>query len=377
MMDGLILFQEGVKTVIAFAGVLSVLVFIHELGHYLVARFHGVMVEVFSIGFGPELFGWTSPCGTRWKISLIPLGGYVKMFGDANEASSPDGGFYDLLSEEDQQKTLQSKSPLKKMSVAFAGPFANLLLAFLFLTIVYTFYGRTNSAPVIGNVESQSPAFEIGLKAGDKIVAINQQPVETFSAMQRYIQNSPEIPVNLSVERDGVAQEMQVTPASVKLGETTIGVMGVRPQIILTSFVESISYAISSVYQTSMGIFKLLGNLFTSDSQAKQLGSILSIAKMSRDSLEGGIFALLAFMAMLSINLGVINLLPIPVLDGGHILIHAIELIIRRPLSVKVQDTLFKVGFGLLIGAMLYTFWNDLERFKIIRFITETYQKFF
>ena len=251
------------------------------------------------------------------------------------------------------------------------------LLAFLFLTIVYTFYGRTNSAPVIGNVESQSPAFEIGLKAGDKIVAINQQPVETFSAMQRYIQNSPEIPVNLSVERDGVAQEMQVTPASVKLGETTIGVMGVRPQIILTSFVESISYAISSVYQTSMGIFKLLGNLFTSDSQAKQLGSILSIAKMSRDSLEGGIFALLAFMAMLSINLGVINLLPIPVLDGGHILIHAIELIIRRPLSVKVQDTLFKVGFGLLIGAMLYTFWNDLERFKIIRFITETYQKFF
>ncbi len=377
-MENLSVIQELMGAVFAFALVLSVLVFIHEWGHYIVARLNGVKVDVFSIGFGPELCGWTSSSGTRWKLSLIPLGGYVKMFGDANEASAPDGGLYEVLSEEDKKKTLISKSPLQKISVALAGPLANFLLAIFFFVIVYNVVGRVNKDPIIGAVESSSPAFESGLQVGDKIISVNQKPIHSFIEMQQYIQQSPDVPVQISFERQGEVQSLQLTPSPMKINDkVTIGIIGVRPQALPTSFVESIFYAIQSVYNTSIDIFKLLGSVFTSHDKAKQLGSILSIAKMSKDSLEGGIIVLLSFMAMLSINLGVINLLPVPVLDGGHIFIHLIELIIGRPLSQKVQDMLFKIGFGLLIGVMLFTFFNDLERFKVVHWVKGLWSKFF
>lgn len=378
MMENLSFFSGILGAAVPFVIVLSVLVFFHELGHYLVARWNGVKVDVFSIGFGPELFGWTASSGTHWKVSAVPLGGYVKMFGDANEASSPDESIYACLSDEDKQKTLQSKTPLQKIAVVIAGPMANFVLAAVLLIIIFAFQGRINPEPVVGSVVIDSPAALAGLQAGDNILALNQQPIAKFADIQKYIKNSGGIPVHIDIEREGRVQSLLMTPESKTLDSgIAIGIIGIGPQILKTSFRAAIFYGIKGVYDMTAAIFTFLGEVVTSKENSGQLGSVLSIAKLSKDSMDKGFFVLLSFMAMLSVNLAVINLLPIPVLDGGHVLIHFIELIVGKPLSHRVQDILFKIGFGLLISVMLFTFYNDLRHFKVVSFFESLWQKLF
>lgn len=376
MFESFAALKELFQFVWAFALVLSVLVFFHELGHYLVARLNGVRVEVFSIGFGKELWGWTSASGTRWKLSLIPLGGYVKMFGDANEASLGDDSVYNALSESDKKTAIQSKTPLQKLAIAFAGPFANFVLAYALLAAVFTFYGRINKEPVIGKVELESPAFSAGLRTGDRIISINQKEMKLFREVQSYVQSSAQVPLSLQINRDGMQENMLITPVTKEIRKNfSVGYLGIAPQVHPKTFPQALSESFSAVGDMIVGVFQSLGKVFTSSKNAKELGSVLSIAKISKESLEGGIFMLFSFMAILSVNLGAINLLPIPVLDGGHILIHGLELIIRRPIPFKVQEIMFKIGFGLLILVMAFTLFNDLERFHVVKFVASFFKK--
>lgn len=372
MIDSLIPF---VSWVLPFLIVLTVLVFIHELGHYLVARYNGVKVEVFSIGFGPELIGWNDSKGTRWKFSLVPLGGYVRMFGDANEASTPDFTQAKTLSAVEHSYTLMGKTVWQRMAVSVAGPFANLLLTFSFLMIVFLFVGKASDLPVIGTVAEGTAAFEAGLQTGDKVLSINDFSPTSFKEMQMYINTRPGENVLLKADRNGNVLSFSFKTSALDVGSgKKIGIMGVGPLIETQSLFQAPWAALKSLGTMTRDLLGLLSGIISKGENASKLGSVLSIAKMSKDSLEGGIFSLLFFMAVLSLNLGVINLLPIPMLDGGHILFYLIEAITGKPVGEKRQMIAYKVGFAILMGVMLFTLWNDLMRFKVIELITNLFK---
>ena len=358
-----------ISWVMPFLLVLTVLVFIHELGHYLVARYNGVKIEVFSIGFGPEIMGWNDSHGTRWKFSLIPLGGYVRMFGDANEASVPDFDRINTLSPDEHSQTLNAKTVWQRMAVSVAGPAANLLLTFFLLSLVFVFVGKSSDQTVIGAVTPGNPAYLAGLQAGDRIVKLNDFTPASFQQMQAYINAHPQESIFVQRERGGVLSTLSVISASLDVGSgKKIGFIGVAPVIMSQSILTAPIEALKSIVRMSGDLLKLLGSVVSSGENASKLGSVLSIAKMSKDSLHGGIFSLFFFMAVLSLNLGVINLLPIPMLDGGHILFYIIEAVRGKPVREKGQNIAYKIGFGVLIFVMLFTLWNDLMRFKIVEY---------
>lgn len=351
-----------------FLVVLTLLVFIHELGHYLVARRAGVKIDVFSIGFGPELFGFNDCQGTRWKFSLVPLGGYVKMFGDANAASAPDVKEQKKMSPQERSWTLESKTVWQRMAVCGAGPAANMGLAFALLIIVYGFVGKPSDRPVIGDVAPQSAAVTAGLQVGDDIRFINGVPVETYKQVQKMINQSPNKPLRVTYERKGEVSTVDVVPhAMVVTPTTTIGVLGIRPLVESIRVWQVPFVAAQSVGLMAKDILSFLGSLVLKKADASQLGSVMSIAKMSKDSFENGFFSVLSFMVLLSLNLGLINLFPIPGLDGGHLFFYLIEAIRGKPVSARVQDISFKIGFGILIVVMVFTMWNDVVRFSVIK----------
>ena len=350
-----------------FLLVLTVLVFIHELGHYTVARMNGVKVDVFSIGFGPEIFGCTDKTGTRWKFSLVPLGGYVKMFGDANEASAPDQGTFKKMTDAEKAQTLEGKTPLQKIAVSIAGPFANILLTFILLVGVYMFYGKSSDLPIVGETLKGSPAEVAGILPNDRILNIDGQEVSFFKELYAHISNRPGATLKLGLERGGEPIMVTlVSDAKEITKNTVIGSIGIKPTLEKYPFLGSIKKSSESIYQLTADLFLLLKNIVVSGKDAKKLGSILSIAKMSKDSFFAGIFPLLYFMAILSLNIGIINILPIPMLDGGHIIFYIYEMVTGKKPNEKIMDGLYKLGFVVLIGVMLFTMWNDLMRFKII-----------
>ena len=358
---------------IPFLVILTALVFVHELGHYLVARWNGVRVEVFSIGFGPELFGWTDRAGTRWKFSAIPLGGYVKMFGDANAASMPAEGNSEM-SEAERAVAFPYKRLGQRTWIVAAGPIANFLFAIVILTGLFSVIGQPFTPAVVGEVMPDSAAEAAGFQPGDEVIAVNGQTVARFEELQRIVGLRPEEELNILLLRDGNEVELIAIPTRVEqenaLGEIQeIGRLGIQrsgSEFIrhdpLTAVWQATRETVSIISQT----FTALGQIIRGDRGADELGGPIRIAQMSGQVAEHGIPQALFFSAVLSINLGLINLFPIPMLDGGHLLFYAIEGLRGRPLGERAQEYGFRIGLALVLTLMVFVTWNDLLRFETL-----------
>ena len=357
--------------VIPFLVVLTVIVFVHEMGHYLVARWNGVAVDAFSIGFGPELIGWNDRRGTRWRISAIPLGGYVKFTGDMNVASVPDP---EALAEVDPAVAphlFQNKNVWQRIAVVAAGPIANVLLTFLILYALLLGYGRYTIPPVITEVIAGSVAESAGLQAGDLITGVDGYAVRGFEDFQRFVATSPERPVTLEIERNGSPETLVLVPEAVEVQDRfgnnqRIGRIGVSRDVEQTEVtlyrpgpVEAIGMTFEEIRFIIQRTGAFLGDFFVGRGDVEQLGGPVKVAKVSGEVATLGIIPLINLMALLSLNIGVFNLLPIPMLDGGHLLYYLIEAVRGRPLSIKVQELGFRFGFALVVALMVFTLFND------------------
>jgi regulator of sigma E protease len=362
--------------IVPFLVVLTILVFVHEMGHYWVARRNGVRVEVFSIGFGPEIFGRTDKAGTRWKFSAIPLGGYVKMFGDSDASSRPGEGV-DELSEEEKRVTFFHKRLGQRIAIVAAGPLANFIFAVVLLTGLFSLYGQPFTPPEIGEVQPGSAAESAGFQPGDVIVRIGDTEIERFEQIQRIIAFNPNVPLEVAVERDGSELVLQVTPERVtdtdNFGnEREIGRLGVRRggfEYIRHDPFTAAYRAVGETYEISAATLRAVGEIITGRRSADELGGPIRIAQMSGQVAEIGIEPLIWFMALLSVNLGLINLFPIPMLDGGHLLFYAIEAVRGRPLGERAQEYGFRIGLALVLSLMIFVTWNDLANLQVFEFI--------
>lgn len=460
-MDFLLSFGTTIWTyVIPFLVVLSILVFVHEYGHYIVARWNGVRVDVFSIGFGKELFGFTDSAGTRWKFSLLPLGGYVKMHGDADASSST----VDEVAAVDPD-SFPAKNVYQRMSIIFAGPFANILFAVVALALLFMIVGRPFTPAVVGNVEEGSPAavaglmsfdnvvaidgdeiesfeelrtieresaevdlllsvdrdgeileipvtparithedtrldqtFEIGdlgigppltpadvanvrpdgaaaeagLQAGDRIVAVDGEPLVSFEDLQAIVSQSADIELTFTIEREGESLDLPITPRSVEItdeqtGETvTTGLIGVErplPPLHRVGPGTALIDGVQETYRLTALILGAVWQLISGQGSAEDIGGPIRIAQFTGEVTKDGLYPVVMFTVMLSINLGLINLFPIPVLDGGHLVMLFIELLRGKPLNERSQEIAFRFGLALVLSLMVFATVQDLSRF--------------
>ena len=359
--------------VIPFLIILSILVFVHEMGHYLVARWNGVKVEVFSIGFGKEIFGWNDKAGTRWKVSLLPLGGYVKMFGDSDAASTPDGSLRDMTPEE-KEVSFHHKRLGQRTAVVAAGPIANFLLAIVMLAGLFVFNGQPYTPPVIGDVKPDSPALAAGFEPDDRIIAVDGQAVERFEDLQRIVAlTTPGETLDFTVLRAGQEIVLPTEIGSDKVEDrmgnsSTRGYLGVGRSGVEYREVgpaTAVLAAFTETWNLSIGTLKAVGQIITGDRSAEELGGPIRIAQMSGQAVDLGIGTAIWFAAVLSINLGLINLFPIPMLDGGHLLFYAFEAVRGKPLGERAQEYGFRIGLALVLGLMLFVTWNDISNLPV------------
>jgi regulator of sigma E protease len=359
--------------VIPFLIILSILVFVHEMGHYLVARWNGVKVEVFSIGFGKEIFGWNDKAGTRWKVSLLPLGGYVKMFGDSDAASTPDGSLRDMTPEE-KEVSFHHKRLGQRTAVVAAGPIANFLLAIVMLAGLFIFNGQPYTPPVIGDVKPDSPALAAGFEPDDRIIAVDGQAVERFEDLQRIVAlTTPGETLDFTVLRAGQEIVLPTEIGSDKIEDrmgnsSTRGYLGVGRSGVEYREVgpaTAVLAAFTETWNLSIGTLKAVGQIITGDRSAEELGGPIRIAQMSGQAVDLGIGTAIWFAAVLSINLGLINLFPIPMLDGGHLLFYAFEAVRGKPLGERAQEYGFRIGLALVLGLMLFVTWNDISNLPV------------
>ena len=377
------------KVGIPFLVALTVLVFVHELGHYLIARWNRVRVEVFSIGFGTELKGWTDRSGTRWKICAIPLGGYVKMFGESESVVDPRTKEPRPMSPEEMDVSFHHKTLLQRAAIVFAGPFVNYLFAVLAFAILFMTAGMPQTDPneplpaIVGSVSSGSPAEQAGLRTGDRIISVAGEPIQLFSDLQRAVRASPGKPLPLVVVRDEREIKLAVVPAP---RETTdrAGAKVVHGQLGVTADPGKVEYVrqtpwtsvwlgIERTYIVTARILAYIRDVFAGSQPADEVGGILRIAQMSGQVAELGIANYVTFLAVLSINLGLINLFPVPLLDGGHLAFYAVEAIRGRPLGPRAQEYGFRIGLALVIALFLFATWNDLVHLKFFEFIANLF----
>jgi regulator of sigma E protease len=362
-----------------FLAILTVLVFVHELGHYLVARLNGVRVEVFSIGFGPELFGWTDKAKTRWKFSLIPLGGYVKMFGDADAASRPDREVSDL-SDEERQEAFPHKRLGQRSWIVAAGPIANFLFAILLLAGVFVAFGQPFTPPVVGTVIPDSAAERAGLKPEDRILRIDGADIHSFQDIQLIVSFGLDEAIEIVVLRDGAEIELTAKPVLTEItddfgNQQKVGRLGISHsgvELVRHGPLTALWRATERTGAYTVGILKAVGQMISGDRSATELGGPLQIAKMSGQVAEYGWGSVVQLMWALSISLGLINLFPIPILDGGHLLFYAIEAVRGRPLGERAQEYGFRIGIALVVSLMVFVTWNDIvHRIKVFDFIKD------
>jgi regulator of sigma E protease len=362
--------------VVPFVLVLTVLVYVHEMGHFLVARWAGVRVEVFSIGFGPELVGWTDRHLTRWKISALPLGGYVKMFGDANAASAPDAGL-EAMSPEERAVSFHHKSLGRRTAIVAAGPLANFVFALVALAGLFSIVGQPFTSPLVGQVVPDSPAAKAGFQSGDRITVINGSSITRFQQVQQIVEVNLGASLTIEVERDGKALTLHATPEVVEqtdnLGHNyRIGRLGLR-----SGGVDYVRYdPLTALWRSGQeaafitgATLKAMGQMVIGQRTTEELGGPLRIAEMSGEVAQGGVVSIVWFLAVLSLNLGLINLFPIPMLDGGHLLFYSFEAVRRRPLGPRTQDYGFRIGLTLVLLLMIFATWNDLVHLKVIQFV--------
>jgi regulator of sigma E protease len=366
----------GLGYIIPFLIVLTVLVFFHELGHYLVARRNGVRVEVFSIGFGPELFGWNDRAGTRWKVSAIPLGGYVKMFGDADPASMP-GEHVAHMTAAEQAVSFHHKRLGQRAAVVAAGPIANFLLAIVLLTVIIAVRGQQISPAEVGTVLPNSAAEAAGLEPGDVITAIDGQPIDRFEAIQRVIELNTGTAIEIAVKRGGREVTLHATPRIVNEQDrfgfthqvTRLGIGRKGVEYVKRSPATAAWYAAEETWNITTGTLKAVWQMIIGLRSTNELSGPFGIIQLSGAVAQDGVLPLLGFAAVLSINLGLINLFPIPVLDGGHLLFYAAEAIRGRPLGQRAQEYGFRLGLALVVTLMVVATWNDLMRWNIFKLI--------
>jgi regulator of sigma E protease len=362
--------------VLPFLVVLSVLIFVHELGHYLVARWCGVRVEVFSIGFGKELFGWTDRAATRWKVSAVPLGGYVKMYGEETFGEGGETATGDQAASMSEE-SFRNKSLGRRSAIVSAGPLANILFALVVLMGLFTFVGAPAPLAVVGSVQPESAAAEASLAAGDVIFAIGDEEVTWFEDVRRIVNAHPGDTLQFAIKRGDAEMTISATPRpteQIEGGETkVVGLLGIRPDLTKIGY-EELSLpqaglaAISQTWGLTTQIFDTLLNIVQGDRPLDELGGPIRIAQLSGKVAQDGAVSLLYFMAALSVNLALINLLPIPVLDGGHLLLYGIEAVTRRPLNKRVIEYAFRAGIVFVVGLMLLATWNDLKSLQVIEF---------
>jgi regulator of sigma E protease len=355
-------------TIPAFLAVLTVVVFFHELGHFLVARWCGVAVRTFSIGFGPELFGFDDRHGTRWRFAAIPLGGYVKFIDDENAASVPSREAGAVAT----PGAFQAKPVWIRAAVVAAGPVANFILAIVIYAMLFGTVGKSESTPVVSEVIAGGAAEEAGFQPGDLILSIDGSPTPSFTDVQRIVFRAADVPLSVVVERGGETLTLSATP---RRGETkdvfgnvqAVGLLGIshRPTEVRTvryGPVDSVVAAVGeswNVVATTMGY---LGGVITGRESADQIGGPIGIAKVSGQAAQLGLLPLINLAAVLSVSIGLLNLFPIPLLDGGHLVYYAIEALRGKPLSEKAQDLGFRIGFAIVLMLMVFGTMNDLIR---------------
>jgi regulator of sigma E protease len=359
-------------TILAFLLVIGPLIFVHELGHYFVGRWFGVKAETFSIGFGREIFGWSDKRGTRWKVGWLPLGGYVKFKGDMNPASVADPEWLNLPPEERAQ-TFQAKKVWQRFLIVLAGPAINFLAAILIFIALFAVIGHPRTPPVVGQVTAGSAAAAAGLRTGDVIESVAGRSVGRFEDVQRIVVIRPGEPLRIELRRDGQRIAVVATPGTQverdRFGnEFRRGLLGFTPGAPTAdrlAWYELPGAAVRQTKNTVVMMVEALGQVISGRRSVKELGGPLKIAQFSGQQATLGFAAFFVFMALVSINLGFINLLPIPLLDGGHLLFYAIEGVRRKPLKPETQEWAFRTGLAALLALMIFVTFNDLASFGV------------
>ena len=355
-----------------FLVLLTALVFVHEYGHYIVARWCGVRVEVFSIGFGPELFGRTDSHGTRWKLSAIPLGGYVKLFGQGANLLEGEAG--KALTEADRKVAFDYKSVWRRMAIVAAGPVANYVFAALIFGLIFATHGKDVAAPVVGQVMPGSAAAEAGLQPGDRVLALNGSAIGDFDDIREFVQLNLDQEISITFRRGEAVETVPVHPTitiekdllgnEVRLGR--LGIQSGEAERVEMGLVESFTQGVHRVFEISGAMLKGIWQMITGVRPADELGGVIRIGYLSGEIAQIGVWQLITFAAMLSVNLGLVNLFPIPLLDGGHLTYYAIEAVRGKPLGERIQEWGFRIGVAFVLGIMLFATWNDLVFLDVI-----------
>ena len=363
---------DAVGYIVPFLFVLGIIIFVHEMGHFLVARWCGVAVDAFSLGFGPEVLGWNDRHGTRWKLSIVPLGGYVKFAGDENAASVPDRAAIARLSEAERKTSFFLKPLWQRAAIVAAGPIANFILAIAIFSIYFGVAGRPMADAVVSSVEPDSPAAIAGIEPGDIIAKIDGRVVRSFSAVQRIVASAAGDPLTITLERNGEEITVDATPERRELTDPfgtpyTQGVLGVRRDVGAEGIprerlgpIGAFAAGVDETWYITRRTVEVVGGIVVGTQSASQLGGPIRVAQVSGQVAAISIAALFSLAAMLSVSIGLINLLPIPMLDGGHLLFYAIEGVRGRPLSERAQDVGFRIGLGLVLLLMCFATFNDI-----------------
>lgn len=374
IVSGASLFGNGViGYIVPFLFVLTIVVFFHELGHFLIARWCGIKVLVFSVGFGPELIGFNDRYGTRWKISAVPLGGYVKFFGDENAASVPDTNALAKMPEGDRKVSFFHQPVRARAAVVAAGPIANFILAIVIFAGIFALYGKQSTAARVDTIQENSAAAAAGFQPGDIVVSIDGRPIESFADMQRIVSTSAGRRLEIVVDRGGVQQTLTATPElrEVKDGFGNVhrlGVLGISrslsPEDAKFQPVNPVTAVWLGVQETWFVIERTmtyLAGVVVGQEKADQLGGPIRIAQVSGQVASVGLVALIHLAAVLSVSIGLLNLFPVPLLDGGHLMFYAIEAARGRPLSERAQEFGFRIGLALVAMLMIFATYNDIR----------------
>jgi regulator of sigma E protease len=357
---------------IPFLFVLSLVVFFHELGHFLVARWCGVRVLVFSIGFGPELIGFNDRHGTRWKIAAIPLGGFVKFFGDENAASVPDAERIEAIDHNERGQTFFFQPVYKRAAIVVAGPLANFLLAIVIFAAIFSIYGKQTMSARVDAVQADSAAATAGFEPGDLVVAINGHAVADFADMQRIVSESAGETLDITIERAGAQRVLKATPALKEVKDNfgnvhRIGILGITRSMAAEDLKaqpvappKAVWMGVQETWFVIDRTLSYLGGVIIGREAADQLGGPIRIAQMSGQVATMGFGALVHLAAVLSVSIGLLNLFPIPLLDGGHLLFYCIEALRGRPLSERAQEVGFRIGLAIVLMLMIFATFNDI-----------------
>ncbi len=365
-----------VAYLIPFLFVLSLVVFFHELGHFLIARLCGVRILVFSIGFGPEIAGFHDRHGTRWKIAAIPLGGYVKFFGDENAGSAPDTPRLEAMNEAERRQSFFFQPVVKRAAIVVAGPMANFVLAIVIFAAIFGLYGKQTMSARVDAVQPGSPAAAAGFQPGDLVVSIDGKPIENFEDMQRVVSDSAGNTLKITVDRKGSPLVLSATPQLKAVkdnfgNEHRIGILGISRSMAPADLKlhpvappQAVWMGVQETWFVIDRTLSYIGGVVVGREAADQLGGPIRIAQISGEVATIGFVALIHLAAVLSVSIGLLNLFPIPLLDGGHLLFYSIEALRGRPLSERAQEVGFRIGLAIVVMLMIFATFNDIVHLR-------------